>query len=204
MLVLPILALGLCAALPAMAAAENGWTSVQKLVAIVSQWKGAKADPSVNRQAAQYIDYQSMGQRALGSDQWNKLNAGQQHQFVSTLQTLMEQRYYPRWHRIFSKAKLNHVSDAASGSDTLVKTDMVLGKKTDSLVWRVTGKGNEAKIVSLAIGDNDLLTKLKGRLQEKLAKSNFSSLLAWMQSKAKQQSAATAEVSSADVIGESK
>jgi hypothetical protein len=191
-------------ALPAMAAADHGWTNVQKLVDVVITWKGNQADASVNRQAAQYIDYASMGQRALGLDQWNKLSTSQRSQFVSTLRNLMEQRYYPRWHRIFAKAKLDHVSDTASGADTLVKTNMVVGKKTDSLVWRLTGKGNQAKIVSLAIGNNDLLTKLKGRLQEKLAKSNFPSLLAWMQSKAKQQSAATAEVSSADVISESK
>lgn len=190
---------------PAMAASDTGWTSVEKLVNAVSSWKGDKADPGVNKQVAQYIDYQSMGQRALGSEQWNKLTTGQRQQFVTALRNLMEQRYYPRWHRIFAKAKLDHVSDAAAGFDTLVKTNMVVGKKTDSLVWRLTGKGNEAKIVSLAIGDNDLLTKLKVRLQEKLAKSNFPTLLAWMQAKSKQVSTATAEVSSTEaVIGESK
>lgn len=188
---------------PVMAAPVNGWQNVQKLVEVVSAWKGDKADPSVNRQAAKYIDYQSMAQRSLGDEQWAKLNAGQKSQFTATLRNLMEQRYYPRWHRIFVKAKLQHVSDTASGADTLVKTHMLVGKKSDELVWRLTGKG-DPKVVSLAIGDKDLLTKLKVRLQDKLAKSNFASLLSWMQSKAKQQSSAE-EVSSAEaVIGESK
>ena len=74
-----------------------------------------------------------MSQRALGNSEWDKLDSGERKQFVTALRSLMERRYYPRWHHIFSKATVDYISETPSGSDTLVKTSVKLGKKVDSI-----------------------------------------------------------------------
>lgn len=152
--------------------------------------------------AARYIDYDAMAQRSLGAPQWSKLTAKQKQDYIAALKVLMEQRYYPRWHRIFSKAKMEYVSKSSNGSDVLVKTNLIVGKKRDAMTWRVNDKSD--KVVSLAIGDKDLLDRLTNRLQPKLKKSGFDSMLAWMQAHVKTQESPTQTSSAESVLGESQ
>jgi|LakMenEpi03Aug12_release.lakeMendotaPanAssembly.Ray.scaffolds.fasta_scaffold254671_2 hypothetical protein len=177
-------------------ALEPAFTSVQNVVNVFS------APNSSNfKGAGNYIDYDAMSQRSLGAAQWSKLSAKQKHDYTSALEVLMEQRYYPRWHRIFSKAKVEFVSKSAAGSDLLVKTNLVVGKKSDAITWRLNEHND--KIVSLAIGEKDLLDRLTNRLQPKLKKNGFQAMLAWMQAHAQGEEPATQTSSAESVLGES-
>jgi hypothetical protein len=177
-------------------AAEPGFTSVQNIVNVFS---GSGSDSY--RSAGSYIDYDAMSQRSLGGAQWSKLTAKEKHDYTAALKVLMEQRYYPRWHRIFSKAKVEFVSKSGSGGDLLVKTNLVVGKKRDAMTWRLNERND--KVVSLAIGDKDLLDRLTNRLQPKLKKSGFQAMLSWMQSHAQGEQPATQTSSAESVLGES-
>jgi len=177
-------------------AAEPGFTSVQNIVSVFS---GSGSDSYHN--AGSYIDYDAMSQRSLGDAQWSKLTAKQKHEYTAALKVLMEQRYYPRWHRIFSKAKVEYVSKAASGSDLLIKTNLVVGKKRDAMTWRLNDRSD--KVISLAIGDRDLLDRLTNRLQPKLKKNGFQAMLSWMQAHAQGEQPATQTSSAESVLGES-
>jgi MlaC protein len=179
-------------------AAQPGWTSVQKIVSIFSS-PGAGTYTA----AGNYIDYDAMSQRSLGGE-WSKLTAKQKHDYSSALRTLMEQRYYPRWHRIFSKSKVEYVSqsNAGAGGDLLVKTNVVVGKKHDAMTWRLNGHND--KVISLAIGEKDLLDRLTNRLQPRLKKGGFPSMLSWMQAHAKGEASPTQTSSAESVLGESQ
>jgi MlaC protein len=124
-------------------ALEPAYSSVQNVVNVFSG-----PGSSNFKSAENYIDYDAMSQRSLGTAQWSKLTAKQKHDYTAALKVLMEQRYYPRWHRIFSKAKVEFVSKSQSGSDLLVKTNLVVGKKSDAMTWRLNERND--KIVSLA------------------------------------------------------
>lgn len=178
-------------------ALEPAFTSVQNIVNVFSA-----SDTNSFKGASNYIDYDAMAQRSLGAAQWAQLNAKQKRDYTAALRVLMEQRYYPRWHRIFSKARLEYVSKSASGPDLLVKTNLVVGKKHDQMTWRLNDKSD--KVVSLAIGEKDLLNQLTNRLQPKLKKSGFQAMLAWMQSHAKGEEAATQTSSAESVLGDSR
>lgn len=194
---LAILFVSLIGFAPPALAVEPGFAVVQNIVSVFSG-TGSTSYPS----AAKFIDYDAMSQRSLGAGQWAKLTAKQRHDYTAALKVLMEQRYYPRWHRIFSKAKLEYVSKAAAGSDLLVNTNLVVGKKHDAVTWRLNDRND--KVVSLAIGEKDLLDRLTNRLQPKLKKSGFQSMLSWMQAHARGEEPATQTSSAESVLGESR
>lgn len=196
-----LISLWLAIATCTVANAASGWAAVQKLTGILTAWDGQPNNAKVYRAAAQYIDYDTIAQRSLGSPQWNKLTATQRTQFTGTLEKLMEQRYYVRWHKIFSRGKLTFAGQSSSGGDSLVKTNLVVGKKTDSITWRL--KSGDNKIVSMAVADKDLVDRLSQRLQLHLKKSGFDGMLAWMESKAKTASTAGPDSeTTASVTGE--
>jgi len=158
--------------------------TVNSLVQIFTTWSGNARDRSTYTEAAKHIDYQGMAQRSLSPAEWSKLTAKQKSDFTGTLRTLIEQRYYTRWHRIFAKGKLTFKGESNAGGDTIVKSDLLLGKKVDSLEWRLDTVNGEHKVVSLAVGQSDLLKKLSARLQGRVAKVGFNGLLTWMKNKA--------------------
>lgn len=162
--------------------AQAGKGTVDKLVQIFTSWSGSPSDHKVFAEAANYIDYTGMAERSLKSAEWSKLTPQQKSEFTNTLKTLIEERYYTRWHKIFAKGKLTHTGESNSGGDTIVKSNLVVGKKTDALAWRLDNNGS--KVVSLSVGDSDLLQKLSSRLEGRLNKVGFPGLLTWMKGKA--------------------
>jgi ABC-type transporter MlaC component len=173
------------AANPAPAAeAKQGKETIDKLVQLFKGWSGKSSDRQYYAQAAKYIDYQTMAQRSLSNGEWKKLTPQQKNEFVSTLRTLVEDRYYTRWHRIFSKGTLTYSGESVSNGDVIVQTQLTLGKKVDPLNWRLDKQGSDMKIVSLSVADADLLNKLSTRLTGRLNKYGFDGLLAWMKNKA--------------------
>jgi ABC-type transporter MlaC component len=170
--------------LSAPVSAQTPKETVSSLVQTFTSWSGNVNDRSAYAEAAKLIDYQGMAQRSLSPAAWGKLSAKERSEFTGTLRTLIEQRYYTRWHRIFAKGKLTFTGETNVGSDTLVKSDLLLGKKTDTLEWRLDTVNGERKVVSLAVGQSDLLKKLSARLQGRVEKGGFNGLLTWMKSKA--------------------
>lgn len=177
------LSIALCAWQSPGAIAQTGKSTVDRLVQIFSKWNGTTTDRQVYSEAAKYIDYTAMASRSLGAGEWNKLNAQQKTEFTNTLRTLIEERYYPRWHKIFNKGKVSYISENTSGHDTLVNTKLTVGHKTDPLVWRLETEGDDTKVVSLSVENEDLLRKLSGRLNGKLSKYGFNGLMSWMKNK---------------------
>lgn len=147
------------------------------------------------RSISGFIDYEEMSQRCLGKKDWEVLNASQKQSFTSTLQALVEKRYYPRWRKIFSKGSVALLEETVQGKDILVRTRLKIGQKLTELSWRVVDDGGCAKVVSLAVADRDLLEKLKGRIQAHRKKGDFQSLLAWMNGKVVPASGSGAAVS---------
>jgi ABC-type transporter MlaC component len=161
-------------------AAGSGQATVEKLVNVFTSWSGNPSDKKGIADADRYIDYNVMAERSLSSAEWGKLNAAQKKQFVDTLRTLIEQRYYVRWHKIFSKGKLIYQGESKSSGDEVVKSQLTVGKKVDPLDWRLSND----KVISLSVGKSDLLKKLSTRLEGRLGKLGFNGLLAWMKNKA--------------------
>jgi len=164
-------------------AAEEGKPTVQSLVTLFAAWHGDEVDPPLSNAAARYIDYREMSERVLGKPHWSRLSLSQQGEFVGTFRRLVEQRYYPRWHRLFYKGKLNYGHEVVSDGDLFVKTVLIIGKKEDPVVWRLHDSGGEWKVVSLSVGNRDLLRRLNERFARHLARDGFDGMLAWLKDK---------------------
>lgn len=132
--------------------------------------------------ASTFIDYQEMSGRALGKKDWDTLSASQKREFAKSLQVLVERRYYPRWRKIFGKGKVRYIDESNLAGDTVVHTELVLGKKVEPLYWRLSERGGVVRVVSLRVSGKDLLDKLTQRIQSKRKKGrgNIEALIAWM------------------------
>lgn len=176
--------------------AGPGWTAVDQLIQTF-ELSGAtavgSAIPSTSSKAAglakkakatktsgSLIDYQEMSLRCLGKKDWDGLTAAQRGQFVASLKGLVEQRYYPRWRKIFGKGKVTFQDETTQRGDIVVRTKLLLGKKEELLSWRVVGQSGSQKIVSLSVSNSDLLERLKSRIKARQQKVGFDALLAWM------------------------
>ena len=157
--------------------------SVSSLIASFVQWDGKATDKSRLDQLARSIDYDGMSQRAVGSQQWAKLSASQKSEFIAALRNVIERRYYPRWHRLFSKGTVAYGAQTKSQAETSLETKLSVGKSKQNLSWLLDEKAGELKVVSLKVDKSDLVTRLHARISSKLEKSDFDKVLAWLKSK---------------------
>lgn len=165
------------------APAGPGWAAVGQLLQTfdgAGAAKGSKAVAKVGSGPSSLIDYQEMSVRCLGKKDWDSLSATQRTQFIASLKGLVEQRYYPRWRKIFGKGKVTFQDETAQGGDIVVRTKLLLGKKEELLAWRVADQSGAQKIVSLSVSNSDLLERLKSRIKARQQKVGFDALLAWM------------------------
>jgi ABC-type transporter MlaC component len=180
-----LLALSVCLP-PGFADTESGGkATVQKVVNLFSVWHGKDSSPAVFKEAARIIDYEEMSEKALGA-RWNTLKPVERTEFVSTFRTLIEERYYRRWHRIFNRAELNYKTEVPVSGDLLIKTVMTVGKKQDGVVWRLSNRSGSYRVISIAVNQKDLLERLSERLELRLRKDSFKRLLSWMREEADQ------------------
>lgn len=165
------------------APAGPGWAAVGQLLQTfdgAGTSQGPKTVAKVGSGPSSLIDYQEMSVRCLGKKDWDGLSATQRTQFIASLKGLVEQRYYPRWRKIFGKGKVTFQDETAQGGDIVVRTKLLLGKKEELLAWRVADQSGAQKIVSLSVSNSDLLERLKSRIKARQQKVGFDALLAWM------------------------
>lgn len=158
---------------------SQGKSCVQKVVNLFSVWQGDDASPPFFKEVARVIDYEEMSERALGTH-WDKLSPTERNEFSSTFRRLIEERYYKRWHRIFNSAKLAYKSEVPLDGDLYIKTLMTVGKKQDSVVWRLSSRSGSYKIINIAVNQKDLLQRLSDRLDQRMRKDTFKGVLTWM------------------------
>jgi len=177
------------------ALAASGKSPVETLISLFSK---SATDKVTLEQAAQYIDYQYMAAQSLGLANWDKLTNHQQSAYVSALQAVIEKRYYPRWHRIFSKSKVAYGIESAVGSgnnsESHINTDLTVGKSHENIDWTVRHIGAQAKVVNLSVNGKDILVRLGQRFQKKYAQGGFDKFIAWLQGLGKSESTAKGDM----------
>jgi ABC-type transporter MlaC component len=133
--------------------------------------------------AGTLIDFKQIAMRSVGEAEWQALSQVQKQDLTATIETLVQNRYYPRWKKVFGKGDVTYLSQSRRNGDTFVSTNLRLGHKDDLIVWQLTS--SPPKVVSLAVNKNDLLTKLAQRIQAHQAKGGYASMVAWLKSKSK-------------------
>ncbi len=141
-------------------------------------------------EVAKYIDYQTMAEQALGNKEWQQLNTTQRKIYLQSFKSLVEHRYYKRWHKIFSKSKIAYENEDKTATrkdnEIMVKTALSADKDTKMVIWTLTAQ--QPKVINLAVDDRDILNKVQSRFQGKIARAGVPAFLAWLQNKAKQSS----------------
>ena len=156
----------------------------------ISSWptvdRTVKALESGDNQAAgACIDYREMSRRCFLPAEWQALSESQKNEFCQSLESLVQKRYYPRWRKFFGKGSLSPVQEKADDKDVMVETSFTLGKKTQTLIWKLAGKPGKRKIISLAVDEanKDLLERLQNRVGAQKKRGDFGSLITWLKKK---------------------
>jgi ABC-type transporter MlaC component len=165
---------------------QTGKESIESLVKVFSTLHGHhwELDPAELAQAAKYIDYQNMAERAIGEQEWHKLSNAQKKTYLQSFKSLIERRYYTRWHRIFARSEIKYGTEERTANDVLVKTTIITGKSTKPVIWTLIGE--PPKVVNLTVEDRDLLKNVHARFQKKMAEIGTKTFLSWLQRKSKQ------------------
>jgi ABC-type transporter MlaC component len=166
------------------ATALDSKSSVESLIKLFSQWGTGVDSQTFAAKAAQFIDYRTMSQMALGAENWGKLSEGQRQEFTQSFRTLVEKRYYPRWHKIFSKSQVKYGKESVQNGLTRIQTEITLKDSLQRVDWDLKARDAEPKVVNLTVEDKDLVMRVGRRFQKKLAQSGFPALLAWIKTQA--------------------
>jgi len=162
--------------------AQNGEATIKSLVKIFATLKSENnslLDAEQLGQAARFIDYSTMAERAIGEKYWHKLNDQQMKDYLYNFKLLIEQRYYMRWHKIFANSTFVYQNESRNGNDTLVNSLIITGKDKKSILWKLSGQ--PPKVIDLTVDNRDLLTVMRGRFAKKLAKSDIENFIKWLQ-----------------------
>ena len=165
------------------AGAQTGRTAVHDLVTLFTTWDGKSVNADLSGAAAKHIDYSGMAARAIGQTEWDKLSPGQQREFVTTFRKLVEHRYYPRWHKLFRKGTVSYLSESSANGDVLVRTRLLVGKKRDTLIWRLHQGAGDFLVINLTVGEKDLLSRLSARFHRLMKDDGFDGMMAWLKDK---------------------
>lgn len=161
----------------------QGREAVESLVKIFTTWNGS--DRTAYSEAACYIDYKLMAERVLGSEYWHNLPASDKLEFTEAFRHLIEKRYYVRWHRIFRKGVITYLDEDRHNGDVFITTRLTNGDSTDNVIWRLARNDGAEKVVSLQVGEKDLIARARLRFQKKLAKGGFKPFLVWLKDESK-------------------
>jgi hypothetical protein len=131
------------------------------------------------------IDFKQIAMRSLGKSDWLSLSDDQKQDLTATIEALVQNRYYPRWKKIFGNGAVTYVSQSRRDGDIFVSTNLRLGHKDEALIWQLSGVGSRPKVISLAVNENDLLTKLAGRIRAHQARGGYTAMVAWLKGKGK-------------------
>lgn len=184
-LILVFSSVTLVSLLPCSAQESTGYKTVKKVVNIFSIWTGKNLKKAISDEVANYINYREMAERSLGK-KWFEISPLERKEYVYTLRKLIEDKYYPRWHKILSRGKLELIKEVDTKDSLFVKTRFREkdGDDVDILVWQLSKKQKDLKVISIAVKNKDLLSRITKRIQKKLKKNSFDKLLAWMKDKA--------------------
>lgn len=171
---------------PLPAKAQTGKEVIESLVRIFANLKGddSNFDRTQLAEAAHYIDYRGMAERALGNKDWNKLTKLQKQIYLQSFKSLIERRYYGRWHKIFAHSQIVYRDEERNAGDVIVKTTMTTGKSAKDVVWTLAGE--QAKVIDLTVEDHDILKRVHARFQRKIDGAGVPAFIAWLQKRSKE------------------
>jgi ABC-type transporter MlaC component len=164
----------------------SGSNTVQELVTLFSAWSSPDSRHSIFVEAARHIDYNTMAEMAFQPKQWDSFSPLQKREVVQAFRTLVETRYYQRWHKLFLRSHLTIASEAKAGGDIFVKTYVAEGKDDDddTVIWRLRARNGELMVISMDVNGKDFVNRLSSRFQKQLKKRGPEGLISWLKDEA--------------------
>jgi ABC-type transporter MlaC component len=165
-------------------AQSSGRDVVQDLVTLFSAWSNGRGRHTIYDEASHHIDFPTMTEMAFTPAQWDAFTTVQKRDLIASFRTLVENRYYKRWHKLFLRSRLTVANEARAGGDIYVKTYVTEGRTEDTVIWRLHPHSGEPMVVSLNVNGKDLVNRLSERFQKQLKKRGAPGLVAWMKNQA--------------------
>jgi len=175
-----------CISLPAYS--ESGTRTVQELIELFSRPAPEDGEPQPYQSAAQLIDYAGMSEQLLAKSQWEHFTPAQQREITASIQSLLEQRYYERWHKLYGRGKVSYLGEKTANDNVYVSTILVLGKEKESIIWELRPRGGKLMVTDINADGKDMLARLKLRVQRHLSKDGYDGLISWLKRKSRTQS----------------
>ncbi len=158
----------------------TGKEVVDHLVTVFSMWNGNQLQTKLRIETARYIAYQLMAKESIGSINWEKLNNNQKYKYTANFEKMIESKFYPRWHKLFSKGKLVINNEIKVDDEIYVKSILKLNNESDEIIWKLKNIDGELKLISLALGEKDLMNKLIHLIKKRYDKLGYDKFIKWL------------------------
>lgn len=127
------------------------------------------------------FDYREMAKRSLG-DQWNKLEAREQQEFVDLFTEFLTATYVEKMHS-YSGEEVTFLSERLEGNHAEVKSIMV-GKKTEiPMDYRLMKKGDDWKAYDVLIDGISMVQSYRGQFAAILRSFSYKHLVQMLREK---------------------
>lgn len=130
------------------------------------------------------FDYEEMGKRALAAH-WNKLNRGQQEEFVTLFQRFLSNSYAGNIDG-YAGEKVEYVKERHKGSFAEVQTKVVSPKNEIPLDYRLLQKNGEWRVYDVVIDGVSLMKNYRGQFSRIIKTSSYDGLLEKLRTKSDQ------------------
>lgn len=129
-----------------------------------------------------FFDYTELSKRTLGQN-WNKLNAQQQQEFIGLYKQILEDAYADKI-VTYTDEKVNFGKETQLTEKTFEVQTTILTKKADIPInYRVIQKGNEWKVYDVVIEGVSLISNYRTQFREILSNKTPDSLLETLRKK---------------------
>ncbi len=129
-----------------------------------------------------FFDYTELSKRTLGQN-WSKLNAQQQEEFISLYKQILEDAYADKI-VTYTDEKVNFGKETQLTEKTVEVQTVVLTKKADIPInYRVIQKGDEWKVYDVVIEGVSLISNYRTQFREILSNKTPEALLETLRKK---------------------
>lgn len=141
---------------------------------------------TVKQLVDRHFDYREMAKRSLGPT-WNKINRGQQDEFVRLFAELLEASYADKIDRYAKRVRIDYTGESLDGEYAEVRTVVVRPNDRIPLNYRLLNESGTWMVYDVVIEGVSLVSNYRSQFSRIISESSYADLVKRLRTKVNEQ-----------------
>jgi phospholipid transport system substrate-binding protein len=141
---------------------------------------------TVKQLVDRHFDYREMAKRSLGST-WNKINSGQQNEFVNLFAELLEASYADKIDRYAKRVRIDYTGESVDGAYAEVRTVVVRPNDRIPISYRLLNESGTWRVYDVTIEGVSLVSNYRSQFSRIISESSYANLVNRLRTKVNEQ-----------------